>query len=66
MNGKTYSKDSTIPLNGGDEVSFSSSSGKHAYVSFMQTYFSSFFVLYLLFQVESINLPTLLDTCIFP
>ncbi|KAI3472910.1 hypothetical protein Pfo_030978 [Paulownia fortunei] len=31
VNGKIYSKDSTIPLNGGDEVVFSSS-GKHAYI----------------------------------
>ncbi|KAL0391111.1 UNVERIFIED_CONTAM: protein MSP1, partial [Sesamum calycinum] len=31
VNGKVYPKDSTIPLNGGDEVVFSSS-GKHAYI----------------------------------
>ncbi|KAG8389476.1 hypothetical protein BUALT_Bualt02G0233300 [Buddleja alternifolia] len=31
VNGKVYSKDSTIPLNGGDEVVFSLS-GKHAYI----------------------------------
>ncbi|KAL3849768.1 hypothetical protein ACJIZ3_011650 [Penstemon smallii] len=31
VNGKAYSKDTTIPLNGGDEVVFSSS-GKHAYI----------------------------------
>ncbi|KAI3449499.1 hypothetical protein Pfo_006164 [Paulownia fortunei] len=31
VNGKIYSKDSTIPLNGGDEVVFSSSGG-HAYI----------------------------------
>ncbi|KAL2238974.1 UNVERIFIED_CONTAM: ATPase family AAA domain-containing protein 1 [Sesamum indicum] len=30
VNGKIYSKDSTVPLNGGDEVVFSST-GKHAY-----------------------------------
>ncbi|KAL0389623.1 UNVERIFIED_CONTAM: ATPase family AAA domain-containing protein 1 [Sesamum calycinum] len=31
VNGKIYSKDSTVPLNGGDEVVFSST-GKHAYI----------------------------------
>ncbi|KAK4418146.1 ATPase family AAA domain-containing protein 1 [Sesamum alatum] len=31
VNGKIYSKDSTVPLNGGDEVVFSSN-GKHAYI----------------------------------
>ncbi|KAL3827835.1 hypothetical protein ACJIZ3_016637 [Penstemon smallii] len=31
VNGKVYSKDTTIPLKGGDEVVFSSS-GKHAYI----------------------------------
>ncbi|KAG8370650.1 hypothetical protein BUALT_Bualt13G0005300 [Buddleja alternifolia] len=31
VNGKVYSQDSTIPLNGGDEVVFSSS-GRHAYI----------------------------------
>lgn len=33
VNGKAYFRDSTIPLNGGDEVVFSSSN-KHAYVSY--------------------------------
>lgn len=38
VNGKICPKSSTIPLNGGDEVVFSSS-GRHAYVSFFQIYF---------------------------
>ncbi|XP_051132188.1 uncharacterized protein LOC127252165 isoform X2 [Andrographis paniculata] len=31
VNGKVYSKDTTVPLNGGDEVVFSST-GRHAYI----------------------------------
>nr|GMD23557.1 uncharacterized protein LOC109182752 isoform X2 [Ipomoea batatas]GMD27820.1 uncharacterized protein LOC109182752 isoform X2 [Ipomoea batatas] len=37
VNGKIYPKNSTVPLNGGDEVIFGSS-GKHAYVSSMTTH----------------------------
>lgn len=36
MNGKSYLKNSIVPLTGGDEVVFSLS-GKHAYVSFFPT-----------------------------
>lgn len=41
VNGKVYPKNSTVPLNDGDEMVFGSS-GDHAYVSFSPMYFLLF------------------------
>lgn len=41
VNGKVYPKNSTVPLNDGDEMVFGSS-GEHAYVSFASMCFTLF------------------------
>lgn len=54
VNGKNYYKDTTIPINAGDEVVFSSSD-KRSYVSFLfQSSFTMFIILFSMYGHTSI------------